>query len=105
MAERKQGNPLAVRFSEADLAALNKAAALTGRSRNSLVVEGARLLVGLALSAANKVSADNAAPEPVLTDSNDSAGGRRGRRNRPEGRGQADSGELGKLGAPSSPRA
>lgn len=75
MTAKKQRTPLAVRFNEKDLEALNKAAAALGRSRNSLVVEGARLFASMALSASNGVSADNAALRPVLNDLNASAAG------------------------------
>lgn len=89
MTSKKQGPPLAVRFNDKDLAALNKAAAVTGRTRNSLVVEGARLFALMALSASNGVSADNAALHPVLNESNASAAGDRGI--------QGPEGEEGKL--------
>lgn len=74
MAKQKQGNPLGVRFNEADLAEINKAAQALGRTRNSLVVEGAKLFARMALSASNAVSADNAAPDPVLADLTSTAG-------------------------------
>jgi uncharacterized protein (DUF1778 family) len=85
MADKRQRSPLAVRFNETDLAALNQAAAALGVSRNSLVVNGARLFVSMALSAANAVSADNAALPPVLTDLNSTAGDGQGRQG-PEGK-------------------
>jgi len=84
-AAKRQGPPLAVRFNETDLAALNKAAAALGVSRNSLVVRGAKLFASMALSAANAVSADNAALDPVLTDLNSTAGDGQGRQG-PEGK-------------------
>lgn len=91
MTAKTQIKPLGVRFNEKDLAALNKAAALTGRSRNSLVVEGARLYALMALSASNAVSADNADPRSVLADlTNRKASGQGGQD--PEGEG--DKGRL-----------
>lgn len=91
MAAKRQGPPLAVRFNEADLAEINKAAQALGRTRNSLVVEGAKLFARMALSASNAVSADNAVPRPVLTGLNSTAGdGQDGQG--PEGKG--DKGRL-----------
>lgn len=91
MAAKRQGPPLAVRFSDTDLEALNQAAALTGRSRNSLVVEGARIFARMALSAAHAVSADNADPRSVLAALNSTAGAGQSGQD-PEGEG--DKGRL-----------
>lgn len=81
----KQDYPKSLRVNAADWELFTRAAKVSGKTRNGLIVEAARLMSQMALSAANAVSADNAALPPVLTDLNSTAGDGQGRQG-PEGK-------------------
>ena len=78
----KQDYPKSLRVNAEDWELFTRAAKVSGKTRNGLIIEAAKMFASMALSAANAVSADNAALPPVLTDLNSTAGDGQGRQGR-----------------------